>query len=143
MHLDAVYVPRRRMAFERGLGRRPGKRTRRHPVLDPSHAETAGGRAAASSFRQKRLKTDLADLREPWSGAMTTVSQSENQESSEGADEMPTFSAAGGRKPARQHIERISVVHGSSRLMVQFQGFLFKDSFFQGLACFQGFVSRS
>jgi hypothetical protein len=30
---------------------------------------------------------------------MTTVSQSENQESSEGADEMPTFSAAG-REPA-------------------------------------------
>jgi hypothetical protein len=43
------------------------------PGLDPSHAVTAGGRAAASSFRQKRLKTDLADLPEPWSGAMTTA----------------------------------------------------------------------
>jgi hypothetical protein len=55
---------------------------------------------------------------------------------------MPAFSAASGRKPARQHFRAIPLADGPTSAVGRFQGFLFEDSFLQGLACFQGFILK-
>ena len=96
-----------------GLGRRPGSGPRRQPVLDPSYAVTAGGRASLGG-RPAKCR----------------------------------FSAAGGRKPARQHFERSR----SPMAQVATDGpiskdFLLKDSSFSRtpfsrIPIFQGFKSQ-